>query len=171
MYGYKSVNVTTLDITLKIFLKRYFLLILLLAFQCNAEDNCELQPDNSKPELTLFTERWAPYQYITHDGKISGTTVTKIQQVLTAAKWPYKIKVLPWTRALHYVENIPNSFIFSMARFTEREDKYQWVAPLIKVTSKLIRFNNKHKIEINNLKDVMNYTLILKRSEASSIYP
>lgn len=151
-------------------MKYYILFILLFPINLLAQDNCSLILKDKKPLLTLYTEHWPPYQRLEDNGLLSGISVAKIEQVLKAAQWPYKIKVVPWARAMHYVQNEPNSFIFSLARFPEREDKFQWLMPLVEVKSKILRLNDSTKIKFNTLDDIKNYQIILKRGEATSTF-
>lgn len=151
-------------------MKYYILFILLFPINLIAQDNCSLILKDKKPLLTLYTEHWPPYQRLEDNGLLSGISVAKIEQVLKAAQWPYKIKVVPWARAMHYVQNKPNSFIFSLARFPEREDKFQWLVPLVEVKSKILRLNDATKIKIDTLDDIKNYQIILKRGEATSTF-
>jgi polar amino acid transport system substrate-binding protein len=152
------------------FVKIYLILILLLSFQAFASNNCAQLSRDEKPLLTLYTEHWPPYQNVDSNSQLSGISVDKIEEVLKAAKWPYEINVVPWARAIKEVKSTPNSFIFSLARFPERENTFQWIAPLAKVISKLHRFKNEKLIDINSLEDVKKYTVILKRGEASSTF-
>lgn len=135
---------------------------------CFAEEVCSAYLPTQKAPLTLFTEHWPPYQRELDDKSFEGITTDKIKFVLDKANWPYEIKVLPWARAVYQVEHVNDSFLFSTARFPERENKFQWVVPLTKVTSKLIRFNNDSHISVNRLTDIKDYTIALKRGEASS---
>ena len=98
-------------------MKYYILFILLFPINLLAQDHCSSILKAKKPLLTLYTEHWPPYQRVEDNGHLSGISVAKIEQVLTAAQWPYKMKVVPWARAMHNVKNEPNSFIFSLARF------------------------------------------------------
>lgn len=149
-------------------MKYYILFILLFPINLLAQDHCSSILKAKKPLLTLYTEHWPPYQRVEDNGHLSGISVAKIEQVLTAAQWPYKMKVVPWARAMHNVKNEPNSFIFSLARFPERENKFQWLVPLAEVKSKILRLNDAKEITINTLDDVKKYRIILKRGEASS---
>lgn len=142
----------------------------LLSFTCYSQVDCQTLPNEPLPTLKLYTENWAPYQFVNPQNQITGVAVEKIKTVLNRVNWPYEINVYPWARAVHLCKNVENSFIFSVARFPEREKEFQWVAPLTTVTSKLLRFNNNKKIIINTLDDIKNYTIILKRGEASSVY-
>jgi polar amino acid transport system substrate-binding protein len=123
-----------------------------------------------KPKLTLYTEHWPPYQSIDEQGNISGLSVNKIKKTLDAVNWPYEIIVMPWARAMYQIHKVPNSLIFSIARFPERESAFNWLVKLSKVESKLVTFQNRKKIIINDLSDLKGYMTILKRGEASSTY-
>ena len=123
-----------------------------------------------KPKLTLYTENWAPYQYIDLQGNIKGPSVEKVTKILDKANWPYEIVVLPWARAIFQIHVVPNSLIFSIARMPEREHQYHWLGLLGTVKSKLIASEKNNDIKINKLSDIKKYVMVLKRGEASSLY-
>lgn len=142
----------------------------MLLFSQSIFGQTSIMPIDYKPKLTLYTENWPPYQYTDSQGIIRGTSVEKVKKILDAKKWPYEIVVLPWARAVFQIHIVPNSLIFSIARFDEREDKYHWLGLLDNVKSKLIASKNNKEIKISQLSDIKNYTSILKRGEASSVY-
>ena len=145
-----------------------YLLCLILIHATNAYGSCQaLVPANKEPIL-LYTEHWPPYQRVLSTGEVSGIATDKIVEVLKRYQWPYEIQAMPWARAIHLVNKNIGSFIYSAARFKEREDKFQWIAPLAQANTKIVRFNNNKVISISNLVDIQNYNLILKRGEASS---
>ena len=147
----------------------YFVVLFLTSAASYAED-CSTVSHSTLSPLTIFTEHWPPYQRLERGQELSGISVDIVKNVLDKAKWPYEIKVMPWAQAVEHVNNTPNSLIFSLARFPEREDKFQWITPLTTITSKLLRFNNQLDITITQIEDVKNYRLALKRGEASSTY-
>jgi len=126
--------------------------------------------DADKPKLIIYTEHWPPYQFIDNQGNITGLSVDKVTNTLDSVSWPYEIITLPWARAIFQVHEKPNSLIFSVARFAEREKNFRWLSILAKVKSKLVTIHDKKNIQINTLSDIKNYVTILKRSEASSTY-
>jgi len=145
--------------------------MVITTFLCFVTSNAwSNQLNVNKPKLTLYTENWPPYQSIDRQGTISGLSVDIIKKTLDSANWPYEIIVSPWARAIAKVHETPNSLIFSIARFPERELAFIWLVPLASVKSKLVAFNNEKKITINTISDINNYVLILKRGEASSTY-
>lgn len=151
-------------------MKVFILLALLYPLHNAIAAECDHTITRPLPHLTLYTEHWPPYQKVENDDLVTGVIADKIKEVLTAVNWPFQIKAVPWPRAIYLAENIKNSLIFSVARFPEREENYQWIASLSTITSKLIRFNNDKNITINTLNDVKKYNLVLKRGEASSVY-
>ena len=145
-------------------------IVLLLASISSEAQECTKSSHSESTPLTLFTEHWPPYQRLERSQELTGISVEIVKNVLDKAQWPYQIKVMPWAQAVEHVNNTPNSLIFSLARFPEREDKFQWITPLTTITSKLLRFNNQLDISIAQIEDVKNYRLALKRGEASSTY-
>jgi polar amino acid transport system substrate-binding protein len=130
----------------------------------------ELTEFSYKPKLTIYTENWAPYQFTDAQGNIKGSSVDRVKAVLDAADWPYDIVVLPWARAIFQIHIVPNSLIFSIARFPERENQYHWIGLLDTIKSKIVASAKNKDIKINHLSDIKKYVLVLKRGEASSLY-
>jgi polar amino acid transport system substrate-binding protein len=123
-----------------------------------------------KHKLTLYTEHFPPYQVIGMKQELSGSSIDIIKNTLDSVDWPYEIKVLPWARAVRQVNTEMNSFIFSIARFPEREENFQWVSLLSNVKSKLLTSSESQIAQLHKVEEVKNYRMILKRDEASSLF-
>ncbi|WP_166642124.1 substrate-binding periplasmic protein [Paludibacterium purpuratum] len=83
-------------------------------------------------ELMVVTEEWAPYQYTTADGAVSGPNVAMVQAILAEAKFQTPIKIVPWARAFFMGKNRPNTLIFSLSRSKERENQFIWIGELMR---------------------------------------
>lgn len=80
-------------------------------------------------ELTFTTEESPPYNMLV-DGKVVGIATEKVIELMSRAKQPYKIEMLPWARAYLLAMNTPQTCVFSTTRTPEREGKFKWVGPL-----------------------------------------
>lgn len=86
--------------------------------------------------FTLLTEDLPPFNYL-HDGLPRGPGVDIVTTVLARTGTPVNpgdIRVLPWARAFHQAQGMPDALLFSTARTPEREGLFKWVGPIMRVT-------------------------------------
>ncbi|WP_262689676.1 substrate-binding periplasmic protein [Kordiimonas aestuarii] len=82
-------------------------------------------------DVTVYTEEFPPYNY-SEQGNAVGLATAKVRQVLGEARLNYKIRVVPWPRAMQRALSEDNAFIFTIARTPEREDTFDWIVPIAK---------------------------------------
>lgn len=85
----------------------------------------------TSPVYTVMTEDFNPFGFYQEDGQLTGVAVEITRLLLKEIKHPDNIRVLPWARALRNIETQSNQVLFAMARTAEREDKFQWVGPIL----------------------------------------
>ena len=85
-------------------------------------------------EVTIVTEDYAPYTYANDANEIVGIAATKVQALFKQADIPFKIKVLPWKRAMKLQMEMDDVLIYPLSRIPEREGIYNWIAPLYTIT-------------------------------------
>lgn len=83
--------------------------------------------------IVFATEPYPPYSFIAPDGQPSGAGVEVVRLIMREVRQEasYTIELMPWARALALAETQPNHCVFATARTTDRENRFQWVAPLI----------------------------------------
>ena len=84
----------------------------------------------SAQKLQIYCEDDKPLQFKTPDGNLTGLTVEVVQEIQKRVGNTDPIQMLPWARGLKYLNEEPNTVLFSMARTAERNDLYQWVGPI-----------------------------------------
>jgi len=89
---------------------KILLVILSLLFFCNVY---------AKP-LQLVTLEYPPYEY-TEDGKLKGMAVEVVKMIFKELKIDITIEVLPWARAIRYIENGERDAIFTAYKNPIRE--------------------------------------------------
>ncbi len=94
------------------------LALLLVARLANAQD------------LIIYTENYPPYNYLNEKDEVVGLATEKVRQVMEETDLEYDIRLVPWTRAEHYVTTQNNALIYSMTRTPKREDRFEWLVPL-----------------------------------------
>ncbi len=78
--------------------------------------------------ITIFTAKLPPF---TISEKDKGISHEILEQVAVRAGIEIEFKYLPWKRAQSDAQATPNSLITTMIRSTAREEKYNWIIPLL----------------------------------------
>ncbi|OUR66392.1 hypothetical protein A9Q77_11340, partial [Marinomonas sp. 42_23_T18] len=89
---------------------KLLLVVLSLLFFCNVY---------AKP-LQLVTLEYPPYEY-TEDGKLKGMAVEVVKLIFKELEIDITIEVLPWARAIRYIENGERDAIFTAYKNPVRE--------------------------------------------------
>ena len=84
----------------------------------------------SAQKLQIFCEDDKPMQFKAADGSLTGLTVEVVQEIQRRVGNNDPIQMVPWARGLKYLNEEPNTVLFSMGRTAERNDLYQWVGPV-----------------------------------------
>lgn len=79
--------------------------------------------------VTLLTEENPPFNY-TENGKLTGLVTELVSEAARRANVPYKIELLPWTRAYTRTQAERDTCLFATARLDSREKLFIWVGPL-----------------------------------------
>ena len=109
----------------------YLLFALLIPFNAHAA---------SVDDISIYTEVYPPMNYKEGE-KVKGFSteiLVAMLKELGASKGINDIRVIPWTRGYHIVNNKRNTLLFSMTRTPQREDKFKWVGPIIQTEVSLI---------------------------------
>jgi len=94
----------------------------------------------------VYTEQNPPYNYI-EQGKVSGSSTTLVETLFTQCGHQVagnSVHLLPWARAYHEVLHEKNTMLYSMVRSPEREELFQWVGPIGKMTLAIIAKKSTH---------------------------
>ena len=76
--------------------------------------------------ITILTEEVPPFNFV-QEGKVTGLSAEVAKEIMRRLKVEYPINVLPWVRAYHTVQSMPDVLIFTLARTSEREGLFRWV--------------------------------------------
>lgn len=110
--------------------------------------------------LEFVTENYPPYNF-KDKGKLKGISVDLLlaaSQRSSSMLSAKKIRVLPWPRGYKMAESGPNIVLFSTTRTEEREDKFNWVGPIIPTRIVLLA-KKSNGIIINSPGDIKNHTV------------
>lgn len=81
-------------------------------------------------ELKLFSIDFPPYTYQTPNGG-AGVMYEVVQELAKRVGQTTQVEFMPWARARLETEKISNGGVFPLARTTEREKNYSWVAHIL----------------------------------------
>lgn len=81
------------------------------------------------PLLTV-TEDWPPYTTLHNPQQADGAYARVVRIALQRSGLPDSIEVYPWARSLAQARVRPDTLLFAVARTSQRETQYQWLARL-----------------------------------------
>ena len=108
--------------------------------------------------LKLVTLEYPPYEY-THKGKVKGMAVDIVKLIFREMNQPITIEVLPWARAIKYIENGDRDAIFTAFKNSTREKFADYSTELIPQTVSLfVRKDSTIKFE-GDLAELSSYSI------------
>ena len=81
-------------------------------------------------QLRLLTEDAPPMSFL-REGEPSGFSIEVVRALLARTGDSGQIELMPWTRALHLAQQDEDVALFSTVRTPERENRFQWVGPIV----------------------------------------
>lgn len=119
--------------------------------------------------LTVLTELSPPYQTI-ENNEVKGITTEIVQAIFKQAQLTPQFKLYPWARSYKLALNNPNSFIYSIGRTPEREDKFIWLVPVAKFKLGFVKLSSRTDIKINTLEDAKKWIIAAQRNDMATQY-
>ncbi len=124
--------------------------------KAQASNEVVIQETNTSKtdELYFMTEIYPPYNYV-EDGKLTGFAVEIMHLIWQEiGVEPYDIEVLPWARAMHYLERKPTAALFTAGWTQERAAKFKYVVSFRVESSFILLARKNRNIELNTLTDI-----------------
>jgi polar amino acid transport system substrate-binding protein len=118
---------------------------------------------NDHESLTVVTEEWPPYNYLSAAGKVVGEATEVVENTLQTVNIPYSLNIYPWARAYKMALENPNVLIYSIIKTQEREKLFHWLCPLMPVSYAIFKLSSRTDIKINSFDDMKKYTLGISR--------
>lgn len=111
-------------------------------------------------DILFVTEELHPLQYM-QNGELKGNSINKIHEAIKGTKLEAaKIEVFPWARAYKMAQERKNTFIFSMVRTPQREEKFQWIALLHDESFGFYAKKPIDKFQISSIDDAKKYRTV-----------
>ena len=126
--------------------------------------------EHKKLNVQVVSEIYPPYQVMNDKGELQGWAADKVKSIFYNASVDYNVKIYPWARAYQLALTEPNVFIFSLLRTDEREQLFQWIAPLCMIKFSFYRLKNRPDIQVNSLAEAKNYLIAAQKGQASAEY-
>lgn len=116
--------------------------------------------------ITFITENYPPYNFKDKEQVkgIAADILVLLFEKVGSKKTRKDIKVLPWARGYHYVQELENTALFSTVRTKKRENLFKWVGPIAISTNSLIALK-KNNIEIETINDLEEYKIGVVRDD------
>lgn len=95
-------------------------------------------PALGEEKIHLVTESYAPMNF-TENGELAGVSVDLLHKVMADAAIPYDMEIMPWARAYSLAESQNGYCVFTTVHNQERDQKFQWVEPLLHGFAYLIK--------------------------------
>ncbi|HFQ90251.1 MAG TPA: transporter substrate-binding domain-containing protein [Desulfobulbus sp.] len=119
-------------------------------------------------EVTVVTEEWIPYSFVSN-GHVIGISTEIVEQALHRAGVSIaggQVRLMPWARAYYTVRRNRNTLIYTILRTPERESLFKWVGPLVPPDSfYFFKLASRTDIRLHSLADARSYRIgILKDS-------
>jgi polar amino acid transport system substrate-binding protein len=95
-------------------------------------------------EVILASDNIPPYVYVNANQEVVGTLVTSLRKIFIQADVGHDFKYMPWNRAMSETLNKPNVLMYPVTRTIDREDKFEWIIPLISTNYRLFGIKGKY---------------------------
>lgn len=111
-------------------------------------------------KIDAVTEFLGQLQFVNQQGEIDGFAVEVAHAVSRRAGYELDIAMLPWARAYKTAQDQPNTLIFSVAKFPEREPKFKWIGILCRFPMIVWESASRPQVKINTLEDLRSGTFV-----------
>jgi len=81
-------------------------------------------------ELQIITEEFAPFNFQSKDGQITGQSTEIVQEILSRLNLKIDIRLMPWNDGYELALYEQDVVLYSTFRTAEREELFQWVGPI-----------------------------------------
>lgn len=115
--------------------------------------------ESEKVKLQIITENFAPFNFRSKEGKITGQSTEVVQEILSRLNLKIDIHLMPWNDGYELALSEPDVVLYSTARTAEREKLFQWVGPIGSDEDIFYTLKNSD-LSINSLEDAKKISAI-----------
>jgi polar amino acid transport system substrate-binding protein len=103
-------------------------------------------------ELRIWTLSESPGNFVSDTGEITGLSVDYVREIQKRIGNTDSIQMIPWARIYQTALKKPNIVFFSVARTSERENKFNWIAIVMRKPWAFYRKKGS-ELQVNSLED------------------
>ncbi|MCP3942492.1 MAG: amino acid ABC transporter substrate-binding protein [Desulfobacteraceae bacterium] len=103
-------------------------------------------------DLQIWTLSEPPGNFLDKNGKVTGLSVEYVREIQRSIGNTDEIRMVPWKRIYRTALQKPNIVFFSVARTPEREEKFHWIALVMRKPWALYSMK-RAKLRIKSLED------------------
>lgn len=122
------------------------------------------------PALHYVAGRFPPYTQLDAQGMPSGPTAALIAALGRQLNRPAPLSVVPFARAITAAEHEPNTLIALIAPNPEREQKFQWVCPVLDYDVTVFRRRDRSDIVLDRLEDLRQWRVAAVNRDVKTEY-
>ncbi len=86
--------------------------------------------ESEQVKLQIITEDFAPFNFRSKEGKITGQSTEIVQEILSRLNLKIDIQLMPWNDGYELALSEPDVVLYSTFRTAEREELFQWIGPI-----------------------------------------
>jgi ABC-type amino acid transport substrate-binding protein len=125
---------------------------------------------DESPRLQLLTEEFPPYNYLTPEGIITGSSTEVVREIVARLGEDVEFELVAWSDGYDRTLTTPDTALYSTARTVERENLFRWVGPIGSYDIIFYTRNNSG-ISISSLEEVKKAgTIAVVRDDARHQY-
>jgi len=121
-------------------------------------------------EVEVVTEYLAPFQIRNEDGSLGGFATDIVNRLFDITNDSPNVNVLPWARAYRIALSRPNTLIYSIAKTSQRSNKFTWVGKVKSERFFVWGLRDNFTQPLGSIEDTKGYTLAISKSYNSAIY-
>lgn len=118
----------------------------------------------------VVTEDVPPLQIYKKGTLTGGISAELVSAIFKQAKLSADMEVYPWPRAYNMALTQKDTFIFSIIKSPERQDKFLWIANLYTLNANITKLKSSTDIKIDAPEDINNYKLGVSRGDYGEGY-
>jgi polar amino acid transport system substrate-binding protein len=124
----------------------------------------------AKQSVQFVTEDLPPLQIERKNQPPTGALIELIKLIIEDAGIDAKITIFPWARSYELAIKKPNTFIFSMLRSDDREEKFIWLGKLFTIQSYFAALKSNSAIHVENIEQAKQYAVGAIRHDLAENY-
>ena len=86
--------------------------------------------ENEEVNLQIITEDFAPFNFRSEDGEITGQSTDVVKEILSRLGLNIEIQLMNWNKAYAMALSKLDVILYSTFRTDDRENLFQWVGPI-----------------------------------------